>query len=110
MSPTDDVAAEVLAVLEAQFVGAFAAAVVTDGETAADLVAYWDRQAAAANQRAAAIRRLRESGWTATQHPIVGHLVPIAEVASEERASMARREAQRLRYRAERDGSVTTGP
>ena len=102
------VAAEVLAVLDAHQHALFSAALSPE-PTPAEIAAWWDAMAAACDARAAAIARLRECGWTGAQHPVVAHLVAIAEVGCQEQARQARDEARRCR-RTARDESAVAGP
>ena len=102
------VAAEVLAVLDAHQHALFSAALSPE-PTPAEIAAWWDAMAAACDARAAAIARLRECGWTGAQHPVVAHLVAIAEVGCQEQARRARDEARRCR-RTARDGAAVAGP
>lgn len=100
-----DVAAEVAAALDARQLATFS---VSPGSTLAEMAAWWAARAAVADERATQIARLREDGWTGTQHPVVAHLVSIAEVGCEEQARRARDEARRCRREA-RDGSAVAG-
>lgn len=105
---TERVLAEVLAVLDAQD-----AAATADGRSSAHLATlpgladWWAARAGEHEQRAAAIARLRDCGWTATQHGVVRQLIVIAQVACVERAADARREARACRREAGLDASVT---